>query len=109
MKVKNFMALAIIVIIAIIMFFVIYEEGLYGTYENENGYYTIKFTSSSKCTWYQDDTFFYGNYKKTDNNKYELVIEGSGIYMDTHFIVEMSGKDLIITGGDIYKEWFIKK
>ena len=82
--------------------------GLSGTYNSEHGEYTVKFTSSTQCTWYQDDTFFNGTYEKTQNG-YQLEIIGSAIYSNTVFIATKDGKDLIITGGVVEGERFVKQ
>jgi len=83
-------------------------NGLSGTYQSESGVYSVKFTSSAECIWYQDGSFFEGTYKKT-NNGYQLEIKGSGLYTNTVFNVTTDKKDLIITGGIVYGERFVKK
>ena len=84
------------------------SRGLSGTYESECGYYSIKFTSSTKCTWYQDDGFFNGIYKKKDG-RYQLEIKGGGLHSNTVFYATKKGKDLIITGGVINGKRFVKE
>jgi len=83
------------------------SNGLSGTYQSENGFFYVKFTSSTECIWYQDGSFFEGTYKKT-NNGYQLYIKGSGLYTNTLFNVITDKKDLIITGGIVHRERFVK-
>jgi len=92
------------------------ESGdLSGIYESESGIYSVEFKSSTKCTWYQNDLSFEGTYKKT-NKGYELKIRADGkktnngsSYLDTVFNAIKDGEDLIITGGVVYGERFVKK
>lgn len=77
------------------------------TYESENGVYKVEFQKDSKCTWYQDGTFFEGTYKKTDEG-YTLNIVGSGFYSNTVFEAKVDGADLIITGGVLSEVKFTK-
>lgn len=84
------------------------KNGLSGEYSDEEGTYSISFTSDSECTWYQDGKFFNGTYRKTDSG-YQLEIEGNGLYSNTVFNVEADGDDLIITGGVVDGLKFIKE
>ncbi|MDR2420828.1 MAG: hypothetical protein LBD49_01815 [Oscillospiraceae bacterium] len=86
------------------------NAGISGTYESESGVYTIKFTSSKECTWYQNGMFFNGTYEETDSG-YSLEIVGSGTAANTVFIAVKDGNDLVVTGGilDHNGERFIKK
>ena len=82
-------------------------NGLSGTYVSESGSYTVKFTSPTECTWYQDGSFFNGTYEKTDNG-YRLEVLGGGFYGNTVFELLKDGKDFIVTGGVVYGERFVK-
>jgi hypothetical protein len=74
-------------------------------YENRGR--AIEFISSSKCVWYEGNTFLNGTYKKIKNG-YEIKIEGQGFYQNTIFIATKYEKDLIITGGVLNKRRFTK-
>lgn len=80
---------------------------LSGKYSSEDGVYSVEFLSDSECTWYQDDSFFNGTYKNSDNS-YQLEIIGDGFYSNTVFTAEIDGEDLIITGGNVNQVRFIK-
>ena len=82
--------------------------GLSGTYVNESGEYTVEFEKDGSCTWYQDDNFFVGTYEKLDT-AWKLKIAGQGFYQNTIFTAEKQGKDLLITGGTVYGELFVKQ
>lgn len=84
------------------------SKGISGTYTSEDGIYSVKFSSDSECTWYQDDLFFNGTYEKTDSG-YQLEIVGDGFYTNTVFTVEADGEDLIISGGIVENLQFIKE
>lgn len=89
------------------------ENTLSGKYVSESGNYTVEFEKDGTCTWYQstwyqENTFFEGTYKPTDSG-WQLNIKGSGLYKNTVFIAEKSGKNLIITGGVVSGELFIKQ
>lgn len=81
---------------------------LNGTYVSESGTYTVELNKDGTCTWYQDGSFFNGTYEKTDSG-WQLNISGSGFYSNTVFNAETSGKNLVITGGAVYGELFIKQ
>jgi len=83
-------------------------NGLSGKYESESGTYSVEFKKSGECTWYQGGKFFEGTYSKNDNG-YKLEIKGGGFYSNTVFEAEKDGKDLIITGGVVKGERFVKK
>ena len=83
------------------------SNGLSGIYQSESGVYSIRFISSTECIWYQDGSFFEGTYKKI-NNGYQLYIKGSGLYPNTIFNAITDKKDLIITGGIVHRERFVK-
>jgi hypothetical protein len=95
-------------IFSVIIFGIGSSKHFSGTYESKYGEYSVKFTGSSKCTWYQNGMFFNGTYKKIDG-EYHLEIRGSGAYSNTVFIAVKDKRDLIITGGSVYKERFIKQ
>lgn len=78
------------------------------TYESEDKLYKVEFKEDSKCTWYQDGTFFDGTYKKTDEG-YSLNIVGNGLYSNTVFEAEVDGKELIISGGTLSDVKFSKE
>lgn len=98
----------ICVIMVLCILFTGCGSGLSGTYTSENGKYSVEFTSGSECTWYQDGSFFNGTYEKTDDG-YRLEIEGSGFYSNTIFDAEKDGSDLIITGGTVDGQRFVKE
>ena len=80
---------------------------LSGKYSNESGKYTIVFDSGNKCTWYQDNTFFDGEYHWDDEDDcYHIEIEGHGFYLDTVFTAESADDGLIINGGTVDNELF---
>lgn len=96
------------IVLAVIVIFVSLNSGISGTYESENGYYSVEFMSLNKCTWYQDGIFFNGTYEKADSG-YQLEIVGTGGYLNTNFTAVKEGRDLIITGGIVGGERFMKK
>lgn len=100
--------LSIICMILILSVLFVGCGGLSGTYTSENGKYSVEFTSGSECTWYQDGSFFNGTYEKTDDG-YRLEIEGNGFYFNTIFDAEKDGSDLIITGGAVDGQRFVKE
>ena len=82
---------------------------LSGTYKSENGLYSIEFKSNGECTWYQDGSFFEGTYKVKDDS-FQLDIQGNGFYSNTVFTaVEDDKNTLIINGGIVNAEKFIKQ
>ena len=84
------------------------SSGLSGTYVHEGGEGAIKFTDSGECTLYQGDGFLKGTYEKTADG-YQLEIKGDGFYLSTVYEAIMDGKDLILTGGLVSQERFIKE
>jgi hypothetical protein len=100
---------------------VIASDNLSGnTYISESGKYTVVFPSSSACTWYQDGYYFYdghssydgksfyGIYKKIDGG-FQLEVKGYSGYSDTIFIAKTERDNLIVNGGVVYGELFIKQ
>lgn len=81
---------------------------LNGTYMSESGEYKVEFKNNGTCTWYQDGVFFNGEYQKTDLG-WQLNINGSGSYTNTVFEAKQAGRDLIINGGFVYGELFVKQ
>jgi hypothetical protein len=98
----------VMAVAGIMLFVAGYAQGISGMYESDSGVYSVKFTNSTECIWYQDGMFFNGTYNKT-NDIYQLEIFGNGFYPNTVFNAKIDGKDLIITGGIVYGERFIKK
>ena len=84
------------------------SSSLSGTYESESGKYFIKFSDSKECTWYEDGTFYNGTYEKTSEG-YTLKMMGNLLVPNTVFEAVKDGNDLIITGGIVYGETFIKQ
>ena len=82
------------------------NAGLKGKYSSEGGDFT-DFKKDGTCKWYQDGSFFDGEYKK-DGDGFEIDISGSGLFTNTVFVAMKDGDDLIITGGIVYGERFIK-
>jgi len=96
---------SILIAIAMIITLAGCGDSLSGTYEEENGGDSIKFTSSRECTLYDEDgAFYYGTYKKTDKGYEILVQTPSG---PQGVIATKDGKDLIITGGNKRKKRFV--
>ena len=81
---------------------------LSGTYVSESGRYTVEFKDDGLCTWYQDGKFFNGTFQNTETG-WQLNITGSGLYSNTVFTAEESGGNLIITGGVVNGEVFVKQ
>jgi hypothetical protein len=100
--------LAVSIMLAVLLLALAGCGGLSGTYESESGAYSIEFKGSSECTWYQDGSFFDGTYEKTDDG-YRLEIVGGGLYTNTVFDAVEDQGDLIISGGSVDGERFIKK
>jgi len=81
---------------------------LRGKYISESGEYTLEFKSNGTCVWYEDGSFFNGTYYETGSG-WQLNVNGSGLYSNTVFNAEKSGRDLIINGGMVHGELFIKQ
>lgn len=100
---------AIVLLVALV--FVICLSGcgksLSGMYVSESGKYGVEFEKSGECTWYQNDTFFDGNYEYLDG-KYKLEIRGHGFYANTVFFAAKDDGDLVIDGGTVKCERFVR-
>lgn len=83
-------------------------NGLSGVYISESNTYSVDFEADGTCTWYQGGSFFTGTYEK-DGEFWKLEITGSGTYANTVFIATPSNGDLIIEGGTVNGERFIKQ
>lgn len=84
-------------------------QSLSGTYVSESGRYSVKFESDGNCTWYQDSLFFNGTYEKTDSG-WKMEILGNGWYGNTVFSAEKVDENtLIINGGMVDDETFLKQ
>ncbi len=83
-------------------------ELLDGTYISESGRYTIDFDSDGTLKWYQDNTFFKGEYSY-DGEVYTLEVIATANYISSVFEAVPDGDDLIITGGVVYGERFIEQ
>ncbi len=81
---------------------------LSGTYESEDGYYSVSFEKDGTCTWYQDDLAFMGTYKAVGSN-WQIEITGSMLYLSTVFQAREENGDLVISGGMVNEEGFTKK
>ncbi len=81
---------------------------LFGVYKSESGKYRIEFETDGSCRWYQDNTFFVGSYR-FQNGRYILEIIATANYISTVFDAAPSGDDLIINGGVVYGERFVKQ
>lgn len=80
---------------------------LNGEYTSESGYYSVRFSSNGDCTWYQDGSFFEGEYYwDSSDNCYYLEIQGNGFYSNTRFTARENGNGLIINGGTVHNEAF---
>ena len=84
------------------------SKALSGTYVSESGTYTVVFNEDGTAVWSQDGTDFNGTYQKADGN-WVLHVTGSGEYPDTDFIVKADGKNLVISGGAVMAEVFVKQ
>lgn len=80
----------------------------HGIYRSESGYYSVKFDKSGSCTWYQSGYSFFGTYEATADG-WHLYLEGNSDYGDTDFYATKSGRNLIIEGGTVDGELFIKQ
>ena len=80
---------------------------LTGLYEGESGQYSVQFERSGEVTWYQDGKFFKGTYESTSEG-FQLEVLGGGMYDNTIFKAVQDGNDLIITGGTVKGERFVK-
>ncbi len=100
----------IALLIAFVLCFTLCSCGskLNGTYTSESGRFTIEFKTNGTCTWYQDGLYFYGTYDTTDEG-WQLKIDGSGIYPNTVFTAKKDGKNLIVDGGIVYGQTFVKQ
>lgn len=98
------------VVLIFLLFFYLTScnSGLSGKYTSENGKYKIEFKDDTTCTWYESGLFFNGTYEKIDSG-YQLEIKGSGFIPNTVFNAVLDGSDLIITGGSVDGERFVKK
>lgn len=83
-------------------------NSLDGSYVSEDGTYQINFNNDGSCTWYQDGKFFDGTYDKTDEG-WQLEIKGDGFYSNTVFSASEEESDLIISGGVVHNDRFIKQ
>ncbi|MCD8361530.1 MAG: hypothetical protein LUC98_01005 [Lachnospiraceae bacterium] len=99
---------AAVLVIAIVAVILSRGSGLSGTYTSESGYYSVSFDSKDECTWYQSGLSFEGSYEKSDDG-YRLEIGGGGWYADTVFDAVVDDGDLIVTGGVVYGERFVKQ
>ena len=79
-----------------------------GTYISESGEYEIEFEKDGTCVWIQGGRFFDGTYEETKDG-YRLMIMGNGLAVNTVFDAVWDGKDLIITGGRVDGERFVKQ
>jgi hypothetical protein len=103
---------AFVVAITILLFVVILLFSIYpvGTYASENTPYKVKLQLFGKCTWIQgSNSYFEGTYKREDKGYYILMIEGSGYYLDTRYTAQKVGNSLIIDGGYLIDERFVKE
>lgn len=104
---KKTISLVLIISIAL-LFCSCFSDSLNGTYTSESGLYSIEFNKDGSCTWYQDGMFFDGTYEKTEAG-WQLDITGSGFYPNTVFQAVEDGNDLVITGGIVNGETFVKE
>ena len=84
-----------------------------GKYVSESGKYTLEMKDENVCVWYQEiagkETFFEGTYEK-DGEIYNLLIRGDGFFVsNTSFTAEPTDDGLIITGGVVDGELFLKQ
>ena len=89
------------------------RDDILGKYVSESGKYTVEFKEDNICIWYQEildtETFFEGTYEK-EGEKYKLLIKGDGFFtQNTSFEAELTDQGLIITGGVVEGELFIKQ
>ena len=89
------------------------RNDILGKYVSESGKYTVEFKEDNICIWYQEildiETFFEGTYEK-EGEKYKLLIKGDGFFAtNTSFEAELTDQGLIITGGVVKGELFIKQ
>ena len=84
------------------------KNSLKGRYTSESEEYSVEFQKNGDCTWYQDDSFFKGTYKKTDD-VWILEVVGGGLHVNTVFTATKDGDDLLINGGTVMNERFIKE
>lgn len=87
-------------------------NALTGTYISESGLYEIKFKNDLTCIWYQDingyEVFFNGTYEYEDG-LYILHVEGGSYAYSSRFEAEPTADGLIITGGVVSGELFVKQ
>ena len=101
----------VIAIVAIVLVFVLSNSGsgkLSGTYQSESGKYTIDFEKNGECTWRENSWVFEGTYEK-ESDEFILTIQGSGLFATTEFHAVPDDKDLIVTGGSVDGERFVKQ
>ena len=89
------------------------RNDILGKYVSESGKYTVEFKENNICIWYQEildnETFFEGTYEK-DGEKYKLLIKGDVFFtINTSFEAELTDQGIIITGGVVEGELFIKQ
>ncbi len=102
--------IVLILVFAMLLSFVACSANtLNGKYTSTSGRYSIDFDRDGTCTWYQSGTFFKGTYEKIDNG-WQLNIGGDGgFYYNTVFVAIPQNGNLIVTGGIVDGETFIKE
>ncbi len=85
---------------------------LKGMYVSESGLYKVEFNKDFTCIWYQEvhgnEVFFKGNYKLEDG-VYVLHMEGEMYAYNTRFDAVLTEDGLIVTGGLVNGELFVKQ
>ena len=101
---------AVVVVLLIVALATGWFWMLGGSYTSESGRYTVEFTKTGKCTWYQDGFTFDGEYDYDKSTQsYILNVKGHDNYIDTTFTAtKAGGRALDVDGGRINHEFFIK-
>lgn len=114
--------IAVILIIALLLGggFLVYNmffskgsaDALEGRYVSESGLYKIEFDDDFTCVWYQEifghEVYFDGTYEKV-GDVYVLHMDGETYSYNTRFEAKPVERGLIVTGGLVNGELFVKQ
>lgn len=86
---------------------------LTGEYVSESGLYKIKFKKDFTCIWYQEvhghQVYFDGTYELDEDGTYILNMDGETYSYNTQFEASLVEEGLIVTGGLVNGELFVKQ